>query len=162
MFWRFAKEPMRSRLLRPRTVKRAKKEWRACVSHSIESHKCAERAGDPPLLFLPLIKESFRRSRATQWIRINRPRRQVPERFLGCESCSYTYNRIGSGKTFRLCRFILPQTPPNWLEQGCRNKGSLDVFPMKRIDRHHNFRGVFCPVLGGQRGLFATVLLADC
>ena len=54
---------------------RTKKKGRACVSHSIESNKYAERTGDPALLFLVLIKQSFRRSRATQWIRTNVPRR---------------------------------------------------------------------------------------
>lgn len=56
LFWRFVKEQMRSRLLRPRTIKRTKKKGRACVSHSIESNKYAERTGDPSLLFLVLIK----------------------------------------------------------------------------------------------------------
>ena len=42
LFWRFVKEQMRSRLLRPRIIKRTKKKGRACVSHSIESYKCAE------------------------------------------------------------------------------------------------------------------------
>ena len=32
------------------------KKGRACVSHSIESNKYAERTGDPSLLFLVLIK----------------------------------------------------------------------------------------------------------
>ena len=104
LFWRFVKEQMRSRLLRPVTIKRTKKKGRACVSHSIESNKYAERTGDPALLFLVLIKQSFRRSRATQWIRTNRPRRRVPERLLVCESCSCAYKMIGSGKSVRLCR----------------------------------------------------------
>ena len=133
---------------------RTKKKGRACVSHSIESYKCAERTGDPALLFRSWSNGSFRHVESLNWI------------VQMCRDVGTWTNRLCVNLALVRTKWLEAEKrlgfvePLNWLERWCRNKGSLGVFPLKRIDRCHTFRGVFCPVLSGQWGLCASFVLA--
>ena len=154
LFWRFVKEQMRSRLLRPRTIKgRKKRDGRAWATQSNRTNVPNARG--------------TRRFFFWSWSSNRLGEVEPPNGFeqIGRDDgylndCLCVNLALVRTKWLEAEKRLGFVEPLNWLERWCRNKGSLDVFPLKRIDRCHHFRGVFCPVLSGQWGLCASFVLA--